>query len=174
MFLVTSTPSCLFNWAWLHLWYILVLQGTKKSKYHIYFLILQIKGKIKNSFIPVYGLTKPQVPKFLIHHSNTAKIVWDSFILLCILYTSVVVPFFVAFNYSKFEVVIFDTFVDLMFFIDIIITFFTTYINSAGELVVSGKLIRRNYIRGWFLLDCVAALPYSVITFTFNNSVSLS
>ena len=123
-------------------------------------------------FIPIYGLTRPQVPKHLIRHSNILKSIWDSIILICILYTSAMVPFLLAFKLSSSIVLIIDTIVDCMFIIDIILTFFTTYVGPDGEFVTNSKMIRRNYIKGWFTLDCIAALPYSVVqSFGLNHLV---
>jgi len=122
-------------------------------------------------FIPIYGLTRAQVPKSLIRHSNIFKSIWDSIILVCILYTSAMVPFLVTFKFTAFIIVVFDTLVDAMFLIDIMLTFFTTYVDN-GEIIINRKLIRRNYLRGWFTLDCIAALPYSVINFIMGDKVS--
>ena len=126
-------------------------------------------------FIPIYGLTRPQVPKHLIRHSNILKSIWDSIILICILYTSAMVPFLVAFQVQHPIIVIIDTIVDCMFIVDIILTFFTTYVGADGEFVTNSKMIRKNYMKGWFALDCLAALPYSVVqSFALNNPVSYS
>lgn len=125
-------------------------------------------------FIPIYGLTRPQVPKYLIRHSNILKSIWDSIILICILYTSAMVPFLVAFQVQHKIIVIIDTFVDCMFIIDIILTFFTTYVGPDGEFVTNSKMIRKNYMKSWFALDCLAALPYSVLSFALNNPVICS
>ena len=83
------------------------------------------------------------------------------------------VPFLMAFHLRSDSVVIFDTIVDFMFLIDIILTFFTTYVDN-GEIITNTKKIRYNYLKGWFALDCVAALPYSVVNFLLDNPVSFN
>lgn len=80
------------------------------------------------------------------------------------------VPFLLAFHMKSDQIVIFDTIVDFMFLIDIVLTFFTTYVEN-GEIITNTKKIRYNYLKGWFALDCVAALPYSVVNFLLDNPV---
>ena len=36
--------------------------------------------------------------------------------------------------------------------------------NKKGEVVTSPKSIAVNYMRGWFLLDLVAALPFDLVS----------
>ena len=46
---------------------------------------------------------------------------------------------------------------------DILLNFRTTYVNKKGEVVSDPKSIAVNYMRGWFLLDLVAALPFDLV-----------
>lgn len=45
-------------------------------------------------------------------------------------------------------------------FVDIILNFRTTYVSSKGEVVSDSKNIALNYLRGWFVVDLLAALPF--------------
>ena len=47
---------------------------------------------------------------------------------------------------------------------DILLNFRTSYVNKKGEVVTSPKSIAVNYMRGWFLLDLVAALPFDLVS----------
>ena len=47
--------------------------------------------------------------------------------------------------------------------IDILLNFRTTFVNKKGEVVSDPKSIAVNYMRGWFLLDLVAALPFDLV-----------
>lgn len=50
----------------------------------------------------------------------------------------------------------------MWFFIvaDILLNFRTTYVSRKGEVVSDWKNIAVNYLRGWFVVDLLAALPF--------------
>ena len=60
--------------------------------------------------------------------------------------------------------VIIDLMVDLMFIADIIINFRTTYLQN-GEVVTNQKKIAINYVKGWFVIDTIAAIPFDLLLF---------
>lgn len=43
---------------------------------------------------------------------------------------------------------------------DIMLNFRTTYVSNKGEVVSNSKSIAVNYLRGWFIVDLLAALPF--------------
>lgn len=55
--------------------------------------------------------------------------------------------------------------VDVMFIIDILINFRTTFVNSNDEVVSHPGKIAVHYFRGWFLIDLVAAIPFDLLLF---------
>ena len=55
-----------------------------------------------------------------------------------------------------------DSIVDVVFFIDIVLNFHTTYVGSGGEVVSDPKVIRINYLKSWFVIDLLSCLPYDV------------
>ncbi len=52
---------------------------------------------------------------------------------------------------------------DILFFIDIILTFRSAFENHALELVDDPKSIIQNYLKFWFFLDFVTVIPIEVI-----------
>ena len=48
-------------------------------------------------------------------------------------------------------------------FTDIVFNFRTTYVSKSGQVVYDSKLIAINYIKGWFLLDLLAAIPFDLL-----------
>ena len=65
-----------------------------------------------------------------------------------------------------FYIIQFDTFlVDIMFIIDIVINFRTTYINENEDVVSEPSKIAVHYFRGWFIIDLVAAIPFDLLLF---------
>lgn len=65
--------------------------------------------------------------------------------------------------------VILDLIVDLMFMVDIFISFRTTYVNKEGEAIYEPMVIAKNYLKGWFAIDAIAAMPYDLIFFGSGN-----
>ena len=62
-----------------------------------------------------------------------------------------------------------------VFFLDILLNFRTTFVNHRGEVVTSSRDITINYIKTWFFLDLVAALPFDFLElFELNLMVSSS
>jgi hypothetical protein len=43
------------------------------------------------------------------------------------------------------------------------LNFRTTFVNKKGEVVSNTKRIAFHYLRGWFLLDLIAALPFDLL-----------
>ena len=56
----------------------------------------------------------------------------------------------------------FDSIVDVVFFLDIVLNFHTTYVSQTGEVISDPKLIRQNYIKSWFIIDLLSCLPYDI------------
>ena len=58
-----------------------------------------------------------------------------------------------------------DMIVDIMFIIDIVINFRTTYVNKNDEVVSHPLKIAIHYFKGWFLIDVIAAIPFDLLLF---------
>jgi len=44
------------------------------------------------------------------------------------------------------------------------------FVGSAGEVVSEPRIIRMNYLKGWFIIDLLSCLPYDVFTAFHDNS----
>ncbi|XP_035217650.1 potassium voltage-gated channel subfamily H member 6-like isoform X2 [Stegodyphus dumicola] len=125
--------------------------------------------------LPEYKLQKPTVHKWTILHYSPFKAVWDWIILLLVMYTAIFTPYVAAFllseekadkrnkKYGDDPIVVIDLLVDVMFIIDILINFRTTYVNSNDEVVSHPGKIAVHYLRGWFIIDVVAAIPFDLL-----------
>ena len=51
---------------------------------------------------------------------------------------------------------------DIIFFIDIVLNFHTTFVGPSGEVVSDPKIIRMNYFKSWFIIDLLSCLPYDI------------
>ncbi|VDQ01209.1 unnamed protein product [Trichobilharzia regenti] len=75
------------------------------------------------------------------------------------------VPFNAAFKSKTMDDVSFlvvDSIVDVIFFIDIVLNFHTTFVGPNGEVISDATIIRINYLKGWFIVDVLSCLPYDV------------
>ena len=58
--------------------------------------------------------------------------------------------------------------------LDILLNFRTTFVNAKGEVVTNSKDIATNYLKTWFFLDLVAALPFDFLDlFELNLMVNI-
>ncbi|ELU16133.1 hypothetical protein CAPTEDRAFT_228010 [Capitella teleta] len=136
------------------------------------------------------------VPKLIILHYSPFKAVWDWIVLLLVLYTAVFTPYTAAFLLNEDEtraklnqdsgtrsknadfsnadpLVIIDLIVDVMFIADILINFRTTFLHN-GEVVMDPHKIAINYLKGWFLIDAVAAIPFDLLLFGTGTSDTMT
>jgi len=101
---------------------------------------------------------------------------WDLVTVCALLFTAFVTPFEVAFfppqiyagpyNFAS------NRLVDLIFFADIIITFFLPYRapqRDGGIMVFDNRKIARNYLRGFFFLDLITILPFDLLFVAANS-----
>jgi len=51
----------------------------------------------------------------------------------------------------------------MLVYTDIILNFRTTYVSKCGQVVYDSRQMALNYIRGWFLLDLLAAIPFDLL-----------
>lgn len=57
---------------------------------------------------------------------------------------------------------------DVIFLVDIVLNFHTTFVGPGGEVISDPKLIRMNYLKTWFVIDLLSCLPYDIIN-AFEN-----
>ncbi|KAK6302690.1 hypothetical protein J4Q44_G00270450 [Coregonus suidteri] len=128
--------------------------------------------------LPEYKLQTPRIHKWTILHYSPFKAVWDWVILLLVIYTAIFTPYSATFLLSDQEEVamqtcgyscsplnVVDLIVDIMFIVDIIINFRTTYVNTNDEVVSQSQRIAVHYFKGWFLIDMVAAIPFDLLIY---------
>ncbi|CAH8560596.1 unnamed protein product [Dicrocoelium dendriticum] len=140
--------------------------------------MLTSPGEIEDSFaalaplqkhnIPKYQQESPKTPPHVLLHYVTFKTTWDWMIFLLTGYTSVVVPYTIAFEqdviYGERVITVMDRIVDIVFFLDIVLSFHTTFVGPTGAVISDPVLIRLNYLKGWFMMDLIAGLPYSLLS----------
>lgn len=103
----------------------------------------------------------------LLHPDSLFLRVWNIILTIILMYTAVIMPYRIAFE----PVIFWDSWtitefaIDGLFFTDVIINFFCMYFKSSGQLVTSRRKIAKHYLAGWFLLDLVACMPFSLVDY---------
>ncbi|XP_037111716.1 potassium voltage-gated channel subfamily H member 6a isoform X1 [Syngnathus acus] len=128
--------------------------------------------------LPEYKLQAPRIHRWTILHYSPFKAMWDWLILLLVIYTAIFTPYSAAFLLNEVEedrrrtcgytcnpLNVVDLVVDVMFIVDILINFRTTYVNHNDEVVSHPGRIAQHYFKGWFLIDIVAAIPFDLLIF---------
>ena len=124
--------------------------------------------------MPQYRHEPPKSPPHILLHYSYFKVAWDWIILGLTFYTVVMVPYNLAINkrsaYSDgIVMMVINSIVDVIFFIDIIFNFHTSFVGPDGSVIVDEKKIRQNYLRSGFVIDVMACLPYDALNI-FNTT----
>lgn len=87
-----------------------------------------------------------------------------------ILISSITTPFRVAFfeNDDTFWV-IYETFIDLIFIADIVLSFLSAFYDAREALIIKKKEIAKSYLRTWFIIDFISVFP---LNFIANSTVN--
>ncbi|XP_070783776.1 voltage-gated delayed rectifier potassium channel KCNH4 [Enoplosus armatus] len=127
--------------------------------------------------IPEYKVAAVQKSRFILLHYSVSKALWDWLILLATFYVAVTVPYNVSFTpyddtvTAARSTIVSDIVVEMLFIIDIILNFRTTYVSQSGQVVYESRSICIHYATTWFFVDLVAALPFDLL-YAFNITVT--
>jgi len=119
--------------------------------------------------------------RFMISQNDPRKTNWELFVIVLALYNSFFIPFELSFapeELAGVEYTILNTLIDLMFGIDIFISFRTSFYHPiTGDEVSDLKIIRRNYFKGRFTIDFLSTVPFDnillLITQTENKFLAM-
>eukprot|EP00062_Callorhinchus_milii_P014708 gi/632964320/ref/XP_007898341.1/ PREDICTED: potassium voltage-gated channel subfamily H member 8-like [Callorhinchus milii] len=128
--------------------------------------------------LPEYKVAAIQKSRFILLHYGTFKAGWDWLILLATFYVAVTVPYNVCFSVSRDDnsaasrnpPSVSDIFVEILFMLDIMLNFRTTYVSKSGQVVYDPRSICVHYVTTWFFVDLIAALPFDLL-YAFNINV---
>ncbi|KAM4024311.1 voltage-gated delayed rectifier potassium channel KCNH8-like [Anomaloglossus baeobatrachus] len=127
--------------------------------------------------IPEYKVAAIQKSRFILLHYGTFKAGWDWLILLATFYVAVTVPYNVCFAITRDDLIssrsppsVSDIFVEILFMLDILLNFRTTYVSKSGQVVYDPRSICVHYATTWFFVDLIAALPFDLL-YAFSVNV---
>ncbi|KAL2100812.1 hypothetical protein ACEWY4_002573 [Coilia grayii] len=147
------------------------------------------KGKLaKNVFrgpsLPEYKVASVQKSRFILLHYSLSKALWDWLILFATFYVAVTVPYNVCFSSpedsdhgnndcdsTSRSTIVSDIAVEMLFILDIVLNFRTTYVSQSGQVVYDARSICLHYLATWFILDLIAALPFDLL-YALNITVT--
>ena len=106
--------------------------------------------------------------KYIFSFNSSFIKYWNNSIILFAMYNSVTIPIaiFYAENGPSFisseTIAMLDSVVDLIFLIDVIIVFRTSYLNTeTGEEENDTHKIAKSYLNGSFLVDFASSVPFA-------------
>uniref|UniRef100_A0A1A8MGF8 Voltage-gated delayed rectifier potassium channel KCNH4 n=1 Tax=Nothobranchius pienaari TaxID=704102 RepID=A0A1A8MGF8_9TELE len=146
------------------------------------------KLKINNSVlgananpIPEYKVADVHKSRLILLHYGAFKAGWDWLILLATFYVAITVPYNVCFTAMEIREdggtaarnppSVSDILVEILFIIDIVLNFRTTYVSTSGQVVYDPRSICIHYVTSWLFVDLIAALPFDLL-YAFNISVN--
>ena len=97
---------------------------------------------------------------------------WDFLLIIMILFSTILTPIEISFQIEQSNLDILENVghaLDFLYLFDIIITLRTANINEHGFIILNQKTIIRNYIKGWFFLDLLSALPFDLLFTALSN-----
>ena len=104
--------------------------------------------------------SQEEVETFIISPRSKFKTIWDFFIIILLLYTSIFLPYQLAFDeYINETWETIDDISDIIFLADIILNFNTAIILNNGKVVNERKEIAFRYLKSWFFIDLISSLP---------------
>ncbi|KAM4623472.1 voltage-gated delayed rectifier potassium channel KCNH4-like [Polymixia lowei] len=127
--------------------------------------------------LPEYKVATVQKSRFILLHYSVSKALWDWLILLATFYVAVTVPYNVSFtpyedtDTAARSTIVSDIAVEMLFILDIILNFRTTFVSQSGQVVYEARSICIHYATTWFFVDLVAALPFDLL-YAFNITVT--
>ena len=112
-----------------------------------------------------------------IHPEFGLKQGWDVVIMAMLLYSSFQVPYDIVFgntdmtnvNYAS-PAEGFDLFLDVLFMVDVGLSFFTSYYDRNGMLEMRLGKISKHYLKTWFLPDLGGSFPFDKVIALFLTS----
>lgn len=99
----------------------------------------------------------------MIKQDNIYKRYFDAVLLIVTLFAALEVPLHLSLRYHPPHwIQVINLIYPFLFTIDIIVAFFTT-ITVDGQEITSKKTIAIKYLRTWFIVDLIAAVPFDLI-----------
>ena len=132
---------------------------------------LQRKGYVYDSFDDEENYEEEKMNTFFISPESSIIVFFDFLVTVAAVYYLIYIPYFLGSNVYFCSPLsnsqkLFEIFIDVVYFCDLIFPFFIAYYNFDEVLKTHFKDISLNYLTGWFFLDLIQSIPLKTI-FTF-------
>jgi hyperpolarization activated cyclic nucleotide-gated potassium channel 2 len=88
------------------------------------------------------------------------RLSWEALMTLCVIYYAIVVPLQMAFDVGSDSAI--ELFFNVLFVFDIGVNFVTAF-KKRGVLIKDRREIANEYLRTWFWIDFISALPIDLL-----------
>lgn len=102
------------------------------------------------------------------HHPGIR--IWETVVVLFITVNALLVMFMVAFDSTKVGMWLMVYFCDAINMVDMILTFFTAYINNKGIPITDKKSIMKRYFTTTFLPDFISVFPTDALVLVLSDT----
>ena len=106
------------------------------------------------------------------------RVVWDMLIKLLVVEMAFLLPLQLSEVVAGDEeqgLSVFETLADFVFLADVFLNLRTALVDKNGEFVTDLREIRRHYVRGWFAIDLISAVPVELlIGYQYDDSAAAS
>jgi hypothetical protein len=89
--------------------------------------------------------------------------IWDLIVAILLIASLISLPVGMAFDEAGSNMTIMNIIIDFFFIADIIVTFFTGFVDNNDILIMQPKAIAINYLKTWFIMDLIASVPIDLI-----------
>ena len=141
--------------------------------------ITSFKHKIKQCKLMLQNskqFCRPSKRKFMVSQNDPRKTNWELFVIVLALYNCFFIPFELAFSppsLSGADFLILNSGIDLMFGIDIFVSFRTSFYHPiTGDEIKDTNIIGKQYLRGRFFIDFLSTVPFDNLLFLFTQTES--
>eukprot|EP00946_MAST-07B_sp_MAST-7B-sp1_P002146 g2146.t1 len=118
-----------------------------------------------NSFTELQKVRKPKCCGcvVIINPLSLRHSVWDLFVAFILVISLVTLPLGMAFDDIANSLFSANLLFDIVFAMDITVTFCTGFIDANDVLIMNPIQIAKNYLASWFVLDVVSSIPIDAI-----------
>ena len=144
------------------------LYGTSSN---LFDLTTRDRSRVKQTIYPrIYDeeehhkQEEKDLPWFILAPRNKLVQVWSIVIIFLLLYSATVMPYRLTFAEGRGGAwMAIEYTVDALFWFDLILNFISAYYDDEGVFVQDPKILARNYIKTWFIIDFISVLPFDLI-----------
>ena len=135
---------------------------------------LQKKGYVYDSLDDEENIDE-QLNLFYIDPNSNYIIFLDALIFISSVFNLIYIPLFLGYNkfycinsFFEWDVII-ELIIDIVYIIDLIVSFFIAFYNFDEVLDTDLKDIAQKYLKNWFLWDLIQAIPIKTLLSIFDN-----